>query len=283
MTTYAIGDIQGCHREFNRLLDSINFDSASDSLWLAGDLVNRGPDSLGLMQTIIQLGDVVHAVLGNHDLHFLAHARELGPKLRKGDTFVDILESSDRERITTWIRNQPFIKYDTVRNTALVHAGIYPSWGLQKALDLSSEVCRLITDESLIDDYLHGLYGDTPSVWSEQLEGAERSRFITNAFTRMRFLEQTKKLNLQEKGSLLTSEAKLQPWYTVEDRRTKNTLILFGHWSSLELSEDTCQSFNIRPLDTGAVWGGKLTAFDIDSHSTFSVSSNYKAESSFVS
>ena len=283
MVTYAIGDIQGCHKEFNRLLDSINFDSTADSLWIAGDLVNRGPDSLGLMQTIVQLGDVVHAVLGNHDLHFLAHARDLGLKLRKGDTFIDILESSDREKITTWFRNQPFIKYDASRNTAMVHAGIYPSWGLQQALNLSSEVCRLLKDESLIDTYLHGLYGDTPSVWNNQLEGVEKLRFITNAFTRMRFLKHATQLNLQEKGSLATSEGELQPWYAVENRQTKNTLILFGHWSTLELTDDTCKSFNIRPLDTGAVWGGKLTAFDIDNHLTFSVSSDYKAQSTFVS
>ena len=225
----------------------------------------------------MQLGNAVNAVLGNHDLHFLAHTRSYDLQLSKGDTFSDIIESGDCEKIALWFRNQPLIKYDGSQNIAMVHAGIYPAWNLEQALNLSSEVCEHLKSESLIDGYLRGMYADTPLIWDDNLEGVERLRFITNAFTRMRFLEQATKLNLQEKGSLAAHEAKLQPWYTAENRQTKSTLILFGHWSTLELTEDVCKSFNIRPLDTGAVWGGRLTAFDIDSHSTFSVSSDYKA------
>ena len=283
MAIYAIGDIQGCHDEFNRLLDLINFDSTEDSLWLAGDLINRGPDSLGLMRTIIQLGEVVHAVLGNHDLHFLAHARDLGLKLKKGDTFIDILESSDCDKITSWFREQQFIKHDRSRNVAMVHAGLYPTWSLNKALSLSTEVCGLLKNESLIDEYLCGIYGDKPSVWSDKLEGMERTRFITNAFTRMRFLERSVHLDLQEKTYTTAPKPGLQPWFTVENRLTKNTLILFGHWSTLGLTEHACQLNNIRPLDTGAVWGGRLTAFDIDDHSIFSVSSEQNTEFNFAS
>ena len=254
MAVYAVGDVQGCHKSLKLLLKKIRFRQGKDTIWFVGDLVNRGPDSLSVVQMIMDLGDSAVSVLGNHDLHFLAVA--CGAERPKSkDTFTPILESPHLAEITNWFRRLPLLHIEN--NFALAHAGIWPGWSTKKALKRAREVEKILKGKRY-KDFFKNMYGNAPELWSGNLKGWERYRFITNSFTRMRYLDKQLRLNLTIKGRANNSE-NLQPWFKAPSKpRTER--IIFGHWSALGLYND----LSVIGLDTGCVWGESLTAVRLD-------------------
>lgn len=260
MRVIAIGDIQGCQRALLTLLEKVNFDPASDQLWLTGDIVNRGPDSLAALRFVHSLGDSAITVLGNHDLHLLAHAYGHG-KLSPKDTLNEILNAPDREELLNWLRHRPVMHYDAKLNTVLCHAGIYPQWDLQTAQSCANELQNALRSDDC-EPYFKQMYGNKPDIWDERLEGQNRLRFITNSFTRMRYCTVEGKIDLKHKGAPGTQPQPYLPWFEIPLRPMQNINILFGHWSTV----GNVVHHNIVALDTGCLWGGKLTALILENN-----------------
>lgn len=261
MAIYAIGDIQGCYDELLQLLNKINFNEDRDRLWFTGDLVNRGPKSLQTLRKLRSLGANAITVLGNHDLHLLATAFHHG-KPGKKDTLDEILSASDRDALLDWLRSRPLIHVDDDLQLTMVHAGLHPQWSIDRAQRLAAEVESVLRSDKHTQFYRH-MYGDKPNSWSEDLRSWPRLRFITNIFTRLRYCKADGKTNMAEKNAPGTQKAGLHPWFEIEHRRSRKDPIIFGHWSTLALVDD--MSFNnVYPLDTGCLWGGRLTALRID-------------------
>jgi bis(5'-nucleosyl)-tetraphosphatase (symmetrical) len=256
MARYAIGDLQGCHDEFVELLGRIRFNEERDELWLTGDLVNRGPASLASLRRVRSMGDAVTTVLGNHDLHLLAAA--FGGRTRKGDTLGEILEAPDRDALIEWLIGRPLVVHDAARRDLLVHAGLVPPWDVATALALAdATTARLRADPPA---FLATMYGDGPQGWSESLAGSERDRFVINVCTRMRFCTADGRLDLATKGGPGSTQPPFAPWFAHPERRHRDVRIVFGHWSTLGLHTGD----GVIGLDTGCVWGGALTAVDLD-------------------
>ena len=272
MSTYAIGDLQGCFSELQDLLDKINFDESKDKLWFVGDLVNRGPESLKCLRFVKSLGKKAKTVLGNHDLHLLAVANKVREPHRN-DTFDEILNANDADELFNWIRHLPLLVHDKKLNFTMIHAGLPPQWSLKKAKKLAKETESLLQSKQF-NDFIHNMYGDQPDSWSKTLDGDDRYRFIINCFTRVRYLEQSGKLNLKENNSPGTQPESLIPWYALPRRKTNKDKIIFGHWSTVTLGEkQNFKEYNVYPLDTGCLWGGTLTAMRLEDEKIFSVSS----------
>jgi bis(5'-nucleosyl)-tetraphosphatase (symmetrical) len=254
---FAIGDLQGCHDEFQRLLAAIAFDPACDRLWLAGDLVNRGPKSLETLRLCYQLKDVSTIVLGNHDLHLLAVAFG-GHKPKKKDTLQNLLDAPDAAELCGWLRQLPLLHFDEQRNAMLVHAGILPAWSIQEALTYAAEVTATLQGKGFTE-FLKVIYGNKPDHWDPKLKGHSRLRVITNVFTRMRFVSRTGALDMNNKGPASKPSAGFVPWFDCP--RADSCQIFFGHWAALEGNTGKPQ---FRALDTGCVWGGVLRAIEVD-------------------
>lgn len=275
MPTFAIGDIQGCYSALRRLLDKIDFQPSRDKLWLTGDLINRGPESLATLNYIRSLGSSVICILGNHDLHLLAVAEGLRD-IKAKDSFHDILNAPNRDEILFWLRQQKLIHFDSTLRYTMVHAGIYPTWSLTQALALGKEVETLLHSDNY-HELLPHLYGNEPAVWSEELTGWDRLRFITNVFTRMRYLYSANKPNENNLGLALDFAAKmpveqaptdLTPWFNYELRSLHDTNIVFGHWSALQGKTGLTK---VQAIDTGYVWGYELTALELETDRRISV------------
>jgi bis(5'-nucleosyl)-tetraphosphatase (symmetrical) len=259
VAVYAIGDIQGCYDPFRKLLDEVSFDPSEDTLWLAGDLVNRGPKSLKTLRFVMNLGDSVISVLGNHDLHLLALEAEAVRYGKRFGSLGKLLDAPDSHELCDWLRHRPMAHYDDDLNTLLVHAGTHPCWSVGKTLDLAAEV----EDELRHGDYetlLGKMYGNSPNKWSEKLRGYKRLRFIINCLTRVRMITRTNKLNFTHSGPPWRARKNLMPWYAAGNPATAGTRVIFGHWSQLGLIVMP----NLISLDTGCVWGRQLTAVRLD-------------------
>jgi bis(5'-nucleosyl)-tetraphosphatase (symmetrical) len=265
MSTYAIGDIQGCFTPLQKLLDKIHFDPAQDKLWLTGDLVNRGPESLQALRFIKNLGKSAQIVLGNHDLHLLAMSYEMHPGWRE-DTVAEILNAPDRKELMDWLRHQPLLHHDEKLGFTMVHAGLASSWDLQTARELAHEVEKVLQSENAKDFFQH-MYGNLPDQWDPQLKSFDRLRCITNFFTRARFCHADGRLELESKGKINSSD--LTPWFNVSPRANENLKIIFGHWAALG---GVTNVPNAIALDTGCVWGFCLTAMRLEDGERFSVS-----------
>ena len=261
MATYAVGDLQGCLEPLKCLLGRVNFDPAQDRLWLVGDLVNRGPQSLETLRYLYAMRDSVVSVLGNHDLHLLAVAHNV-ERLRKGDTLREILEAPDREPLLNWLRQQKLLHYDAERQVAMVHAGIPPQWTLKKALQRAAEVEEVLRDDNRLPVFLDGMYGNEPARWNSELRGVTRLRVITNYFTRMRFCTADGKLDLKSKEGAGSAPSGYAPWFSHPNRKTRGLRILFGHWAALE---GRCDEPGVEALDSGCVWGNRMTLLNVDS------------------
>lgn len=258
MAIYAIGDIQGCFDELQALLALCHFDPACDRLWLTGDLVNRGPDSLKVLRFVRGLGDAAISVLGNHDLHLLAMAEGLG-KSHRSDSLQDILDAPDRDELLAWLRGCPLLHHDAALNVTLIHAGLPPQWRLQQARAYSAEVEAVLRGDNYRELFAN-MYGNKPKRWTKELAGWDRLRFIVNCLTRLRFCTPDGKLCLKSKGEPGTQAEGCVPWFQVPGRRSVDTRVVFGHWSTLGLYQDD----NVLSLDTGCLWGGQLTAARVD-------------------
>ncbi|MFT5426465.1 MAG: bis(5'-nucleosyl)-tetraphosphatase (symmetrical) [Gammaproteobacteria bacterium] len=270
MSTYAIGDIQGCFKELVRLLDKINFDESNDRLWFVGDLVNRGPDSLQALNFIMDLGESAITVLGNHDLHLLVITEGLAEP-GKSDTLAAIINSPEKRKLIDWVRQQPLMHHDKELNFSMIHAGLPPQWEIEQALELSSEVSNMLNSDNYLS-FLDVMYGNNPKLWDENLTGNDRIRFIVNCFTRMRYINDKGELEFSEKGAPGSQGDHLSPWFTIDDRKTKHDKIVFGHWSTVHLGIiKNFKSYNVYPIDTGCLWDGELTALRLEDETLFSV------------
>ena len=265
MATYAIGDIQGCHDELQRLLDHIQFDPSHDRLWLVGDLVNRGPDSLKVLRFIKSLGKAATTVLGNHDLHTLAVANG-HLQYHRNDNIDDILHADDRDELVDWLRHLPLLHHDAKLNFTMLHAGLPPQWDLTTAQSCANEVEAVLQSEQHIE-FLDRMYGNKPDIWNEELTNWDRLRFITNCFSRLRYCDATGKLALEEKGKPGSQSEGLVPWFDVPNRKSAAMRIVFGHWSTL----GPISRRNVYPIDTGCLWGEQLTALRLDDCQTFNI------------
>ena len=258
MALYAIGDVQGCAAELDALLKKIRFRPSRDRLWLVGDLVNRGPDSLRVLRRVMGLGRSVTCVLGNHDLHLLATVagrRELSP----ADTFHEVLEAPDAQEIIDWLRHRPLLHHDAAARRVLVHAGIPPIWTVAQARAAAREVEGLLRGRQW-RFALRAMYGNDPAAWSSKLEPEERRRYTINALTRMRYCDRHGRLDLTHSGPPGTQPKGLTPWFDVPERRTAGAHVVFGHWAALGL----LRRADVMALDTGCVWGNSLTAVRLD-------------------
>ncbi len=261
MAIYAIGDIQGCYDELIQLLGKINYKDDKDRLWFTGDLVNRGPKSLQTLRMIQAMGANATVVLGNHDLHLLATAYDHFKPGRK-DTLDNILKAPDREKLLEWLRSRPLIHADKELGLVMVHAGLHPDWSIDKALSLAHEVESILRSDKHVSFYRH-MYGDKPRKWSDSLNSWARLRFITNIFTRMRYCDKAGRVSMSPKGAPGTQPSGLHPWFDIKTRHSRDDKIIFGHWSTLALLNNYPYR-NVYPLDTGCLWGGRLTAMRID-------------------
>lgn len=266
MATYAIGDLQGCYESLLALLDKLNFDKSTDTLWFAGDLVNRGTDSLSTLRFVKSLGEDAISVLGNHDLHLLAIAH--GTKTTRSPDLQRILDAEDSEELLQWLSTRPLLHHDKKLNFTITHAGIYPLWTLDQAKDCAAELENELKNN--LNEFLNNMYGDRPDTWDNSLTGFERLRFICNCFTRMRFCHSDGRLDFTSNGAPNTIPENAWPWFDIENRQTRNEKLLFGHWSTLGMINKE----NVYALDTGCVWGGKLTALRIDTDKTEYISIN---------
>ncbi|MEW8505656.1 MAG: symmetrical bis(5'-nucleosyl)-tetraphosphatase [Candidatus Thiodiazotropha sp.] len=260
MSIYAIGDIQGCYDELQRLLEEIRFDPAKDKLWFAGDLVNRGPNSLQVLRFVKSLGSRANTVLGNHDLHLLALSQGNRSHNQFG-SLKEIIEAPDSQELIEWLRHRPMMIHHKKRGYSLVHAGLPPQWDLDTAIACAGELEETLRGPNFTK-FTKVIYGDLPDLWSEKLEGMDRLRFITNCFTRLRYCTPDGRISLQDKGPPGTQTNGSIPWFRTPGRLTKGDRILFGHWSTLgyHMSDKVCC------IDTGCQWGGKLTALRLRKH-----------------
>lgn len=264
MATYAVGDIQGCCTELHKLLALVRFDPAKDKLWLVGDLVNRGPDSLGVLRLVKSLGNAAITVLGNHDLHLLAVAEGVA-ELHQSDTLNDILAAPDRDELLGWLRAQRLLHVEG--RFVLVHAGLLPSWTVAQAQQLAQEAEAALYG-SHYHEYLTRMYGNHPDHWEDGLTGYKRLRVITNAFTRMRICTAQGGMEFKFKSEVKNIPAGYFPWFEVPGRASADATVVCGHWSALGLKVTS----QIIALDTGCLWGGPLSAIRLEDRRVFQVS-----------
>lgn len=264
MALYAIGDVQGCREALEDLLEGIRFDPAKDRLWFAGDLVARGPDSLGVLRLVKGLGSAAETVLGNHDLHLLAvHHGLAKPKSR--DLTQPVLEAPDREALMDWLRHRPLCLYNAEHDAVLTHAGIPPGWSADDTRTRAREVEAALQGPD-IQAFLAGMYGNEPDTWSPALTGTTRLRVITNFLTRMRLVDASGRMDFLFKEDLTTIPDGLLPWFRLPNPVLASRLVLFGHWAALNGETGSARFIG---LDTGCVWGGRLTACRVDDGQRF--------------
>lgn len=259
MAVYAIGDLQGCYDPLRRLLDELDFKPADDTLWLTGDLVNRGPKSLKTLRFIRSLGDSAITVLGNHDLHLLALWAGAIDYDERFESLAKTLHAHDADELCDWLRRRPLAHYDEALDTLMVHAGTHPQWSVGKTLALAAEVEDELRNDNF-ETLLVKMYGNAPAKWSEDLRGYKRLRFIINCLTRMRVITDRIKLNFSFSGPPWRAHKNQLPWFEVGDPATGATRVVFGHWSQLGLIVLP----TLVSVDTGCVWGRQLTAVRLD-------------------
>jgi bis(5'-nucleosyl)-tetraphosphatase (symmetrical) len=268
MATYAIGDIHGCLQEFQTLLKLIAFNPKIDRLWLVGDIVNRGPESLATLRLVrnMVLEGSTAMVLGNHDLHLVAlqYHQHLLPQFPE---LAPIFAAPDAQVLLDWLRVQPLLIHDQTLGYTCVHAGLPPQWDLGLAKSCARELEQVLCSQKH-SAFLQHMYGNKPDHWQEGLTGLERWRFITNCLTRLRFCDLEGRLNLTCKAKIGDQPPGYMPWFKVPERKSKNLKIIFGHWAALAGKSDEANTY---ALDTGCVWGGSLTAMRLEDEKKWAV------------
>jgi bis(5'-nucleosyl)-tetraphosphatase (symmetrical) len=263
LATYAIGDIQGCLQPLREILDLVGFNSQRDRLWLVGDLVNRGPQSLQTLRFVRDLGDRAITVLGNHDLHLLTVAANYGRE-HKSDTLAEILSAPDREDLLAWLRTRKLFHVE--EEYAMVHAGLLPQWHIERAAELAIEVEQVLQSPRHAELARH-MYGDQPDRWDDHLEGWDRLRVIMNAMTRLRICTPDGLMDFRHKGELADLPEGYMPWFDVPGRKSANLSIVCGHWSALGIRI----SRSLLAIDGGCLWGRQLCAVRLEDRRVFKI------------
>jgi len=264
MAIYAVGDLQGCLDPLQQLLDHIAFDPACDRLWLVGDLVNRGPQSLQVLRFVRSLGGAAISVLGNHDLHLVMLAEGYGKPSRE-DTLQEVLAAPDRDELIAWLRGLPLFHWQD--GFALVHAGLLPQWSIPQAQSLADEVHRALVAPDY-REFLARMWGSEPNAWRDDLTGWDRLRVIVNAMTRMRFVWPDGRMEFRAGGAKGPPErgpAGCLPWFAVANRKSRDHTVICGHWSALGFRHEE----TLLALDSGCLWGGRLTAVRLPDRRVF--------------
>lgn len=272
MATYAIGDVQGCFNELQDLLNKIKFNPSQDQLWFAGDLINRGPQSLEVLRFIRSLGPSHRIVLGNHDLHLLASWVH-GTSISSKDTLQAILEAHDGEVLCQWLRQQPIMVEDAALGFMMIHAGVLPQWDMTQVRAYAYEIEQTLRSEAY-KHFLSHMYSNEDNIWREDLTGLSRLRTLVNVFTRIRYCDENGVMALTEKGELGTQSDGLMPWFVYPERKTRDQKIVFGHWATLE--GKILGEHNVFSLDTGCVWGRSLRAMRLEDLEIIEVQSYQK-------
>lgn len=267
MSTYIIGDVQGCYYELKELLALIQFDPSRDRLGFAGDLVNRGPHSLEVLRFIKSLCSPL-VVLGNHDLFLLILGYDLIPENSYEHTLHNVLLAFDKMELLEWLRHRPLVHYEKNNHAILVHAGLPPQWSIEENLQRAHEV-SLALQGPYFKEFLRNLFGDEPCHWGDDLKGQERLRYITNAFTRMRFCNKNGELDLKESNKTNVAKKHFKPWFDWRQPEKDKVDILFGHWAALN---GQCDAPYCHALDTGCAWGHRLTALKLETKQRVTVS-----------
>jgi len=263
MATYAIGDLQGCFASLQEMLGEIGFNESRDRLWLVGDLVNRGPQSLEILRFVKSLGERAIGVLGNHDLHLLMVAEGSG-RQRREDTLGEILDAPDCEELLTWLRGMPLMHAEG--EYAMVHAGLLPSWSVEQALDLARETEHVLQGSDW-RGLMAQMYGNEPDHWDDALSGYDRLRVIINAMTRLRVCTAEGRMEFSHKGTVENIPPGYMPWFAVPGRRSAKSAVICGHWSALGLRVQT----NLLALDSGCLWGRRLSAVRLEDRRIYQV------------
>lgn len=260
MSLYLIGDVQGCNVALQSLLDKISFSPSRDTLFMLGDLVNRGPDSAGVLRRLMGYGASAQCLLGNHDLHLLATAHGARAPGRR-DTLSAVLKASDRHAMLEWLRQQRLALLQRYLNQdyLMVHAGVLPAWSATKTISLANEVEAVIRSPDLAD-FLHQMYGNAPVSWSDALTGSDRLRVIVNALTRLRFCTPAGEMEFTVTDGASAAPKGYLPWFDVPGRQSAHVTVAFGHWSTLGWLNRS----DVLALDTGCVWGGRLSALQLN-------------------
>lgn len=265
MNTYAIGDIQGCYHSLRRLLDKLDYQPGKDRLWLVGDLVNRGPDSLSVMRWALDHQSDITCVLGNHDLHLLGLAHGVRGIGKKDTGLIPILEAHDRDEIVNWLSALPLLVHSEQSDVVLAHAGLWPLWDTHTAINAANACTDALQSNPV--DFLTEMYGNKPDSWHDANTVVERHRFVVNALTRMRMCHSDGRLALDWKGPVDGAPADLVSWFTLREAEALRARIVFGHWSAL--GQVAWPEYNVWCLDTGCVWGGPLTAMRLEDGEIF--------------
>lgn len=265
MATYAIGDIQGCFEALQRLLAKCQFDQRHDRLWLVGDLVNRGPQSLEVLRFVRNLGPAAITVLGNHDLHLLMLAENCA-KPSHDDTLDEILAASDRDELLNWLRHRPLMH--VTGEFAMVHAGLLPQWSITQAQALAGEVEVTLRGGNYLK-FLGHMRGSEPRSWRNDLTGWARLRVIVNGMTRLRFCSIAGEMEFRSKGTVRDAPPGYLPWFEIPGRRSGGSVLVTGHWSALGLKLTP----ELLALDSGCFWGGQLSAVRLEDRAVFQVES----------
>lgn len=263
MSTYAIGDVQGCHSRLLELNSRVESTSENPGFIFLGDLVNRGPQSVATLKYVQTLGSRAKTILGNHDLHLLAAAHGIR-KLHQSDTLDEVLNAPDRNELLDWLRQRPLALFEN--GHLFVHAGVVPQWTAERTIDLAHEVETVLRGPDWVD-FLREMYGNQPAKWDDALTGMDRLRCIVNALTRIRFCTSDGTMEFNTKDGSGTELPGYIPWFDVPGRRTENVTVVFGHWSTLGLVVRP----NLIGLDTGCVWGGKLSAINLENRQLIQV------------
>lgn len=268
MAIYVMSDIHGCYDEFRALLKKIHFNHKQDQLYLVGDLINRGPKSLAVLDYLMNHETSMFPVLGNHDLSYLVYAAG-ETRLRRGDTYDEVTKSDRAKKIKKYLRRQPLMRYLPAQNIAIAHAGIPPFWNIAEALSLSYEIHeQLITsDKKRYQTLMQEMFGNTPTTWNNTLTGIERTRVIINYFTRMRYLNLDLSMDFDNKTEQYDA-AIMKPWFQFDRSKHDQTKIIFGHWASLGIHQEN----GTLCIDSGCVWEGSLSVVRIDTEE-FEISS----------
>ena len=256
MPMYMIGDLQGCHQPLLRLLQKVDFSPSRDTLYVLGDLVNRGPESLAVLRHLSSLGDAARCLLGNHDLHLIAMSQGVR-KPGRSDTSQEIIAAPDGPALLDWLRHRPLAMQ--ANGWLMVHAGVLPQWTWAQTMARAAEVESVLRGPDLAD-FLRQMYGDDPATWDDQLKGAARLRVIVNALTRLRFCSPDGAMEFATKEGADSAPAGYRPWFDVPGRRTSEVTVAFGHWSTLGWLGRP----DVIALDSGCVWGGHLSAIRLD-------------------
>lgn len=269
MKHYVIGDIQGCYKGLRKSLKLCGFRPNKDKLWAVGDLVARGPDSLSTLEYLYDLGPHFDTVLGNHDLHLIATAYGIS-KVKSQDRLGDLIKHKHFDRYIDFLLQKP-LAAKPVKNVLISHAGLYPLWSFKKAVKLSAEVEAKLQGQQ-VEKFLKSMYGNLPNIWTKDLSGSARTRFIVNAFTRMRFVYNDGSLDFATKSHPKNASPNLLPWYMFPNQKLKpSQTLLFGHWASLlgDIPNALPNPSRVIPLDTGFVWGNKMRLYCIETEELF--------------